>query len=281
MLKAIKWVVIIVLAIAFIQWIGTNSLAGKSKHGVGNSNGGVAGAQGGGNSNVTVGGPLNSTAGGGSAASGAPVVIHTARPAAFPTLPPYAPNEEPRPGLIAFAFESPAYGNDDGIQSIGDGSTLTLGNFRWKPARAGEMRLFDGGNGMGLGTGHALAYVMRGALPVPYGGTITLGLRLSHSGFKAGAKCSLHILVGGSSYASDLFSWPEKAPAGSVEATATFDGIAPGAALDLGYAFACATADGSQEALRDVVIDPLMKTPARPAWRLLRETDFVFPRSAL
>ena len=273
MMKVIKIVVIIVLGIALLQWLGSNSLAGKSKHGAGGSTP-AAGA----NSNISIGGPQNSTAGG---ATGGPVVIHTARPSAFPALPPYAPNEEPRPGLIAFAFESPAYGNDNGIQSIGDGSTLTLGSFRWKPARAGEMRLFDGGNGMGLGTGHALAYVMRGALPIPYGGPLTLGLRLTHAGFKAGAKCSLHILVGGYSYASDLFSWPEKSPAGSVETTATFDGIAPGAALDIGYAFACATADGSQEALRDVTIDPLMKTPARPAWRLLREADFVFPRSAL
>lgn len=226
----------------------------------------------GGNSGVSV-GPIS-----GSASTG-PGVLHNAKPSIFPALPAYAPNEEPRPGLIAFAFDAPAYDKIDAIQAIGDGSTISMGSFRWKPVRAGEMRLFD--QSSGVPTGRALALVMRGAFAVPFGGSQTLGLRLTHPDLKAGLRCSLHILVGGSSYASDYYAFAEKTKAGSVETTATFDGLAPMSVLDIGYAFACASEDGDQTVLEDIVIDPIEKTAAKPSWRLMRESDFMFPRSAI
>jgi hypothetical protein len=204
-------------------------------------------------------------------------IIRGALPASWIPLPTPDPNAPTKTGLAVYAFDAPAYADDSAIQGVG--TTTHLGRWQWRPLRAGESSLFDDGAGIAA-TRRPKAYVLRGWLPVPFGGEATIGLRLTHPEIEADAKCSLHVLAGGKSYASDFFSWKKKTPEGSVETTATLTDIPPGAAIDLELAYSCATA-GDAAALRTYVIDPIMRTPERPAWKLLRPSDFVFPASAL
>lgn len=204
-------------------------------------------------------------------------VIRGALPATWIPLPAADPNVATKTGLAVFAFDAPSYVDDTAIQTVG--STTHLGRWQWHPLRSGESGLFDDGSGLAA-TRRPKAYVLRGWLPVPYGGEVTVGLRLSRPEVADETKCSLHVLAGGKSYASDFFSWKKKTAEGSVETTATLSDIPPGAAIDLEFAYSCATA-GDATALRSYVIDPILKTPERPAWKLLSPRDFAFPASIL
>lgn len=272
MKKIILTLVVVLIIIQGASWLMSRS---------GSSGSGVSVGNGGANSGGVSVGPVKGTAAGATAGDGKQcAVMHGARPAAFPSLPAYEPGEEPRAGLVAFVYETPGFASIDAIQGVGDGTQPNLGWFRWKPIRKGEMHLFDAGSGTGMATSRALSYILRGGHEIPFGGAATETLRLQYPELKTGLRCSMHILVGGSDYAADLFSCPKGAPAGTLETTASFEDLPPGAKLDIGYAFSCATEDGSQEILKQIVIDPMERTQQRPP-RLLGEGDFFFPRSAL
>ena len=201
-------------------------------------------------------------------------------PAGFPQIPTLDPAKPPQVGMIAFAYDGPLFGDDESIQKVGDGSTSYLGMGPWRPRRAGESTLFDGQAG-GLDTGRAKAFILRGYHPVPFGGQITIGLRLTHVLIEKPVKCSLHVLIDGHEYAGQYHIFGRNTMGGAVETATTLDNLPPQSALDMGFAFACAGANGSMADLHDIQIDIVEKSPAHPAWKLLRPTDFVFPAGAL
>ncbi|ARJ66028.1 hypothetical protein WV31_10355 [Magnetospirillum sp. ME-1] len=187
MKKIILTLIVVVIIIQGASWL----MGGMSRSGSGGS--GVSVGNGGANTGGVSVGPVKGTAAGATAGDGKQcAVMHGARPAAFPSLPAYEPGEEPRAGLLAFVYETPGFASIDAIQSVGDGTQPNLGWFRWKPARKGEMHLFDAGSGTGMATSRALSYILRGGHEIPFGGSATETLRLQYPELKTGLRCSMH-----------------------------------------------------------------------------------------